>query len=341
MPEEGPRRFSWVARIGGISFRPYTMLLSLAMGSMIWIYVDSSRTVEKEIDVGLVVEIPPGWEVESPLPQSVQLNVRGARQVMASLKPDAIWIQLRIAPGAGTSMHQEVVPLLTDMVNGLSPEVSVREVAPAQVHVRIVKLVERQLPIVVTTVNRQPEGYEVVLRQADPLQVPVRVPEGLLSDKDFIETEALDLAGRKQGFSEWVKLVPFNKGGRTITVEREIYATVEIVERPSERALADPIPVSILLPADMQKNIVRLNPPTVKVKIEGPVAELTNVKAEDLRIYVDARDRVSDGKGNVLVECKAMPMGRIRVVEIVPPKVKWRESKRRAPSTTGPELLPF
>lgn len=313
------------------------LVLSILLGALIWVYVDSRQSVEVTFESRLELRVPEGWEVEGNVPAGVTVRVRGSRQVMASLKQDEVSLVKTIPrpETPGDSRQRLSLALDSEDLRGLPPEVNVTIVEPLRLDAWIVRLITRKLTVEVQTSGTPAEGYMVALTQAEPWYVEVKAPEGFLVEGDAIKTERISIEGRSAGFSNWVNLVPFTREGRALHVDKQVYATVEIIEAPVTNMLEEKTPVRLLVSPDEQDIVVELNPAAVQVTVEGFIDNVTKLKASDIQVYVDSRDKVPAGKGHYVVTCKALPLDRARVVKIDPPQVQWVVHSRKDSAVKG------
>jgi hypothetical protein len=309
-------------------------------GIMIWGYVDSRRTEEKEFKLDLHVSIPDGWLVEGePLPKQVSVSVRGPRQVMAALALEN-WelVKTVVVPEDWKEPeYSQDLQLESRDVRNFPPELSVRVLAPLRLPLRLTRLVTKYLPVEPVITGKPEEGYTVdkATVRVEPNSVEVHVPRNWLDPTDTIKTEPIDVSGQKYFMGATVGLQPFVKNSRSLKVEKGVYVSVELPEVPSRRVLQEPVPVRALtsLPLDAAKN-ARLEPAAVKVTVSGPELLVSKLKPEEITVYVDTREMALAGKSEFMLKCKAIAPDKILIVGIEPDSVKWILSEEPAHKET-------
>ncbi|MBN2710871.1 MAG: hypothetical protein JXR97_00350 [Planctomycetes bacterium] len=323
----------------------HSALFSVLLATIIWIYVDSRRMVEQTFDVRIDLDVPAGWELEGNIPQDVTISVRGARQIMSTLNADEIRLTKTIEVPEVPEKVFEIKFEERD-IKGIPPQVSVNIIKPNSINASLVQLVSKYLAVKVETVGQPEKGYSVALTQSEPWYVEVKAPKELITDQDFIRTEPIDLSGRSVGFAEWVYLQPFRKKDKTIKVDRQVYASVELIEKPSRRTFNEKIPVRVLIAPGEDYREVQIKPAAVTVTVEGVIDNVSTMKASELVIYVDSHDKVPAGKNKFQVKCSSLPLKKARVVQISPDQVEWIvvadqpevEKKKAAENATTKQL---
>ncbi|MCX7935355.1 MAG: hypothetical protein N3A66_08865, partial [Planctomycetota bacterium] len=66
-----------------------------------------------------------------------------------------------------------------------------------------------------------------------------------------------------------------------------------------------------------------LEPPAVKVTVEGAQILVSRLKASDLVVYIDMLDLVPTEKDAFSLRCRALAPEGIKVIRIEPPTVRW------------------
>ena len=330
MPEElcgagDARPRSRLGALGQVRVRPKVLLLSIVLGTLVWIYVDSWRTELQTFQVALNIRVPAGWEVESGAPARVTIRVRGARQVMAGLKDDEIRV-VRSAPmpaPAEEALYRPTLQISSRDVVGLPPEAKVTSVEPVRITPVIVRQVSEHLLVKLVTVGKPKAGHEMVFPQIEPRSVEVTVPKGFIDGvNDRINTMPVDISGRESGFGTYVHLQPFTKGGRTLHVSKQVYASIQIIPKPVSRRLEAKVPVRIILAPDEVKGEIAIQPAAVTVTVEGLIENVTNLDDSTVKVVVDSHDKVPDGKGRFLVKCRSLPLKQVTVTRIEPEEVR-------------------
>ena len=336
LPVFGSRRHTGLRRWRG----PYPLLLSLGLGLLVWAYIDSRRMVIEEFEVPLEVQIPPGWQRLTPPNDTVKVKVRGARQIMRTIRRDRLYILQKIKL-PDDEVDSFTVPVVLDagQVEGLARDVFVLGISPSMFPLKLVRLVKRWIPVSPTIVGKPDKGFTVGLCQVDPKGVEVMAPKYVidsLTPSDVIQTRPVDISGKRYAAADRVQLEPLVKNGMSIKATGSVYVSVQLVEAPFERRLDEKIPVRMLMGWPLEKMLQgTLTPPVVQVTVSGPELIVTKLAALDITVYVDTRETAPTGKGGFTMKCHALVPDKVEVVKIEPATVQWRSSRQKPKPAAG------
>ncbi len=317
---------------------PYPLLLSLGLGLLVWAYVDSRRMVIEEFAVPLEVQIPPGWQMLIPPNDMIKVRVRGARQIMRSIRRDRLYILQKIKlPKEELDSFSVQIVLDAGQVEGLPRDVVILGLAPSAFPLKLVRLVKRWVPVKASIVGKPDKGFTVGLIQVDPKGVEVMAPKyviDLLTPSDVIKTRPINITGKRYGAADRVQLEPLVKNGVSIKAAGSVYVSIELKEAPLERRLDEKIPVRMLMGWPLEKMLQgTLTPPVVQVTVSGPELLVAKLTASDITVYVDTRETAPTGEGGFSMKCHALVPEKIEVVRIEPGTVQWRSAQVK-PATT-------
>jgi hypothetical protein len=288
-----------------------SLLLSLFLGWMLWMYVNRLETRDDRLEAAFEVR-QPGANLQvavEPDIKRVMLTLRGPtgaiyeatrsdRNVRVVFEPKD---PEKIADGRPRELY-----LNTSMVRNLPPDVEVTQFVPAGVEVTVQSIEEKSLPVGAPDVVGTPEtGYEVykveVLR---PNKVLVFGPKSVLDKLTEVRPEPVDVTRLNEDFRDperhmmskydldgTVGLVTVRStaavfvGIRRQAAHKTVSGVQIEIAQPEARPPAKPMDIEIVSPA---------NP--IDLELEGLPEALGQIKPESLRvfIYVDLGNRKPD-----------------------------------------------
>lgn len=256
-------------------------------------YTAAPRTIPVTLVVRSELAVP--LQVEAPTPNLV---VQGDREwtFVAHPETDTVTLSGRIdylntvrvarvvldkadlQPGV-TSLTKTVIP--TDNANN-----KVDKLNPAKVNVL---LTWTELPpgkafkVQPITKGTLPEGLVVTSTEVLPVTVPVRALtlNGKLPDKEVVETEAIDLTGKRASFTATVNLVP--PTGTSIALQT-VNVKVNIAETPGEKVFKG-VPLTVRGAA--ANAAVTPAVTDVQLRVKGPYNVVNALEGREFTAYVD------------------------------------------------------
>lgn len=202
---------AWRKNLG---YKVVAVLLALAL----WFYVNEERnpTTEDVLQVPLEVENLAFALVVADKPQEVEVRLQGRRELLARLSPRQVraFVDLQ---GEGEGVLIKTVEVT------VPPNLRLVTVTPSQVSIRLDRISERQMPVVVEIEGRAADGYRALEPMTDPVEVIVGGPQELLNRIDrvvarvnlrdveesfrgTVPLRAEDAEGEK--LDDWVQITP-------------------------------------------------------------------------------------------------------------------------------------
>lgn len=315
------RRLNW----------PY-LLLSLAIGTLLWFGVDLKRMkdVTFDVEVEYTSQLPADWKFISTPQRTVRVVLRGPNQEVSNLRREEIRLEPEYPKAAldGDS-YDGGLTLLPQFVKDLPSGIDVLGITPQIIPVRLSKIITRYLSVEAGEITGAPqEGYAVgKVHSIDPPAMPIAASRELLSKlttSDAIRTQPFNVDGGKGLVGGMVALEPFEKDGEIVQVPGMVYMSVELEEIPAEREFEQPFEVRALVDSPFDRyGKLNISPPSVKVTAAGPKSVIDKLNASEIVIYADMKDRIPAAAGEFNLKCKAITPSRVRVVRIEPDTVKW------------------
>jgi hypothetical protein len=217
-----------------------TKLLALAIACVAWYLLTGERRErisERSYRIPLsIVNIPRGTLIVSPLPDAVDVRVRGAFTPLRQLEPaklEAVVDLLDATPG------EKRYPLDSDAIN-VPREIEVIAVSPQEIRVVLDALADKTVPIVADLVGQPAAGSRVEDVSVEPPQARVVGPAQTLARMTQIRTDPVSLEGQDGPFEVTATLAPQAPGvrvreGQVVTVSVRIRAAPTLTPTPRGR----------------------------------------------------------------------------------------------------------
>ena len=216
--------------------RPFRNLglkvLSIGVAVLLWMVVAGEETVDRSLRVPLELQqFPPGLELQSDVPPTVDVRVRGTTGALGRVMPGDIAAVLDLR---GARPGRRLFQLNPDLVRAPAG-VEVIQILPATVAMVLEPSASRQLPVVPDLDGKPAPGYVVGKTTTNPGTVEVVGPEGALKRATEAVTEPISVAGARDRVVDTVPVGVLNpalrlKNPQTATV------TIEIVPEAPARA---------------------------------------------------------------------------------------------------------
>jgi len=199
----------------------------LAVG--LWFFVAGEETVEEHLKIPIKLILAEEMVVTEQEIRSLDVFVKSRKEILDQLSTSDLVCKIDL------SSYTEPQTMIFSVDKGDIPlsnkEVNIVKITPDRVRVKIDRLVKRVMPIHVVTEGEAAPGYEVAGFIIDPVSTMVRAPEGYLKDREYIDTEPVDITGRQKSFRKMTTLRPLAVSGESKSVQ-----SVEVVVRIEEKA---------------------------------------------------------------------------------------------------------
>lgn len=183
-------------------------LLSLIFALVLWFFVMGERRQEIGFSVPLKLEnIPQDLMLANEVPNLIDVRISGPRTLLMNLSPQDISISVDLKdlkPGL-TSFKR-----LDEKLN-IPSALKVTRLSPSFVDVKLERIKEKQVPVVVSIEGAPAAGYRLVATSLNPARVTVVGAEGELKDVREVTTETISVTDVTESFS---LMVPLNYQGK-------------------------------------------------------------------------------------------------------------------------------
>ncbi len=215
-----------------------TKLLALAIACATWFVLTGERRErisERSYRIPLsIVNIPAGTLIVSPLPDAVDVRVRGAFTPLRQLEPSKLEAVIDLEDSTPGEKRYALEP---GDIN-VPRDVEVIAISPAEIRVILDAVAEKTVPIIPEVTGQPAEGSRVEEVSVEPRQARLLGPAKTLSRMLQIKTEPVSVEGRDAPFSASTTLSSQAPGvrvreGQLVTVRIRIRAAPETTPTPA------------------------------------------------------------------------------------------------------------
>jgi YbbR domain-containing protein len=244
------------------------------------ITLDSIITQVFQVNLKVSGDPPVGYQAQSPLVDPTEVTVTGPESLISHVAEVRVAMDIT---NANQTIVKDITPLLLDaegrVVSGLtvSPE-SVKITQPISLLGGYRYVIVRAV-----SVGQVVNGYRLTNIFVTPVGVVVfsSDPELVNNLPGYVETQPIDLSGKKDDFETLVELnLP---AGISVVGDSKVLVQVSLAS--SESSLAISLPVEMIGLAPGLEAIP--SPATVDVILSGPVPILNTLGPTDVRVVVD------------------------------------------------------
>ena len=251
-------------------------LLSLAIAVVLWLLVTGqNEPVTAHVNVQLNFIRPQSLEISNDPPRTVDVMLTGSRNKLDDLTTLDLVATVDISNERG---GERVVRLADKAKIPLPQGIKVDGFQPSAIPVHLEPIVERQVVVEPKLEGKPADGFEVYSVHPNKGSVGVRGPASRVNALQRVMTESIWLAGHKESFTANLAIdVPDPK---VDLIEPVVSVDVQIGEARKEKNFSG-VSVSTSQGGKVQ-------PATTSVTLLGATSLIDSLKAEDLKIVLDA-----------------------------------------------------
>jgi YbbR domain-containing protein len=191
-----------------------TKLLALAIACAAWFMLSGERRErisERSYRIPLsIVNIPPRTIIVSPLPDAVDVRIRGSFTALRQLEPSKLEAVIDLL---GASQGEKRYPLAPEDIN-VPRGVEVIAISPPEVRLSLDAVADKTLPIVPDIAGAPSDGSHIEEVAVEPRNGRVLGPSRTLARMTSLRTEPVSVDGRDASFSTPTTLAPQPAGVR-------------------------------------------------------------------------------------------------------------------------------
>ena len=178
-----------------------TKLLALAIAVLIWFVFSAQRRErisERSYRIPLsVVNVPARAIIASPVPNAVDVRLRGPFTALRQLDPDRLEAVIDLTDTPHGERTHRLAPEDVNVPEGIE----VIAIAPTEVRIVLDETAEKTLSIAANVTGKPAAGYEVADVQVEPRSARVIGPASALAAKTSLMTDAVSVENRAASFS--------------------------------------------------------------------------------------------------------------------------------------------
>jgi YbbR domain-containing protein len=217
-------------RISAVLFRnPGTKLLALVIACATWYGLSGERRErisERSYRIPLsIVNIPAGTMIVSPLPDAVDVRLRGPFTPLRQLEPGKLEAVLDLADATPGEKRYPLEPADINVPRA----VEVIATSPPEIRLTLDAVAEKSLPIVPEIAGQPPPGSHIDDVSVEPRTARILGPARTLDHMMQIRTEPVSVDEHEASFSVATTLAPQAPGVR---VRQGQVVTVRVRIRP-------------------------------------------------------------------------------------------------------------
>ncbi len=186
---------SWITN--NIWIKLGALLLAIAL----WFYVAGEERIEAKLKIPFKFGLAPNIIIARLGAPEIEMHVRGRKDQIA--KAESISCDFNL------SNYQEAQTLILPVERknfNLPPEISILKMTPTTLKVEIDRLGEKVVPVRVVSKGDPAPGHSLAGFVIDPVTISVIGPEEYINKLKYIETEPVDITGRRKSFRKMVPL---------------------------------------------------------------------------------------------------------------------------------------
>jgi YbbR domain-containing protein len=243
-------------------------LTALVITFGLWFGVTGLSTpTTKRITVPLVPSIPNNIEITNAPIEEVDIVISGDKRKIDQITRSELRASLDLTdvpPG------DRVVSLTPENVSVVLPQgIKLDEVQPSRIVIKLEAVEEKEIEVRAQTDGQPAAGYEIYNTSVLPPRIRVRGPASFIKTLDFVETDRIDLSGRKEEFT--ARQVPVSvTNPKAAVLNTVVDVFFRIGERRVERLYSVPVAGS--------------SGQTATFTIYGPRSVLAQTRSDDFKV---------------------------------------------------------
>jgi YbbR domain-containing protein len=253
-------------------------ILSFFFAISLWLFVNLKATAESTLHIPVRWESLPSFlEITNEVIDSVRVRVAGPRRILANFEPSRLPVTLDLSDAkVGLSNYQ-----INEKMVSLPPGLTATLLPPDTIQFKFELIVTKGVEVNPLLEGGLDEGYVVEGVEVLPNRVEIVGAQSEVQGISQVDTEAIDVTGRRESFEMKAKIVVGRPHAWPSTGQEEVEVRVTIAEKTVRRLLKQ-----ISLKVENPRESIRLEPPRVDVVLEGPADKLESVPADQVAVSV-------------------------------------------------------
>ncbi len=259
------------------------LVLSLAVALLYWAFTVGQERSLKDFSVPIQFAgmAPDRVVTGDVLHLRLTVEVRGTPDLLRRVREEDIEAKVDVSH---MSPGPQIFELGSENIR-LPSSIELARVIPSTVHFTLDRRVRRTLPLEPNFAGHVPRGLQILSWSIEPAQVAVEGPEGMLAHLSHIPTQPVPAEGRSQDFDTAV--IPVPPDPEITVVDAQTYhLRARVGEQRIQRAIA---PVAVSVTGAAPGWTVTVDPPTLKVMVEGPQSAVAGLRPSSLVAEISLR----------------------------------------------------
>ncbi|HPM78896.1 MAG TPA: CdaR family protein [bacterium] len=256
-------------------------LLSVGFAIVLWVFVSLGQT-ESELPKKVRVELknlPADLVRSSDIPAEIEIKVSGTHTVLRDIDDGELRYVLDLK---GARAGRRIYKIYTPRIEGIPGGATITEITPTQIELQLSERVNKTVRVNPILRGKPIEGKEVLGRTVVPEFVEVTGAREEIEILNTVDTEIIDIEGRKDSFSLRVGL---DLIGRHVELAQKQDVLINVyIGAPQVKRMFPGVPIEVIN-AQYKYSVERER---LDVQLEGSQEELTRINPEDLKLVLDA-----------------------------------------------------
>lgn len=215
-------------------------LVALAITLGLWLGVTGlhAPTKTRLNNVELKLRVSNDTEITNSPAQEVALVITGDKRKIDQIKQSDLIVSLDLAD---IQTGERMIQITPENVNVELPTgVRLEEIQPNRIAVKLEKVEEREIAVKAETEGVLDENFEIYDETVVPQKVRVRAPQSYIKSLDFVSTEKINIAARRESFT--ARQVELNLVNPKATLlDTAVDVVFKIGEKRMERLFSVPV----------------------------------------------------------------------------------------------------
>ncbi|OQX86367.1 MAG: hypothetical protein B6D63_00045 [Candidatus Latescibacteria bacterium 4484_7] len=261
-------------------------IISLIFAFMLWLYVTAQQVETQMVKAPLGVRnVPENLAIVSELPQYVEVSIKGSRSELLKLR---FFNKLKAVVDCSDAKAGRLNIPLSPAILTLPNKVDIRNVtieSPRMLSIEFENVITKSVPVKIAFKGKIPDDVIIGKPVIVPDKVKLTGPSSRVNAINLVNTEEIEIRGKKKKFSQEVMVHVPEKG---VVVQPDRILVEMDISKKVVRTLAN-LPPTLL--QDDESAEVEYSPKTVSLIIEGPEDVIRNIAKDDVSIIINIASR--------------------------------------------------
>ena len=296
--------------------------LSLCLAVMLWYFVGSDDTVDKNVMIPIeIINLPRDLVISNQFKKEIEVTVSGPRSLILEMTNRAITRQVDLSSATPGTM------VISNTNNSIPVPrgITVLRVQPASVILSLDKLIQKHFPVKPIVSGKIEAGYILKRMKMDPEVITITGPQTILSQMDELRTHEIVIDGLSESQQ---RQVPLKLDPEIVELigETSVTAFLQVAYETVERTIRD-VPVVAILDGVQQ----HVKPG--KVTVTANIAKnLIKEKADLKKLFTaTAIDVLGDGRLKVTIVPREDLKESVEILAVEPDYVEILQEKSERP----------